>query len=689
MQQLNRPRYFLYLLARLAAALVTAAAAMVIIGWIIGHPLLRSGVLPPGIIVKTNTGIALLFCGLSLGLQCFQVSRSVLRIARTLAFLALLLGALTLSEHIVGWNLGIDQLFFKESPGAVVTTSPNRMGPPSSLMFILSGLALLLLQNSGTRRLPKRDFASPLAAVVLVIGILCSLGFLHGAPALYGVARITGISLFTAIAFLILSLGIIFALPFSPTVSLITAPTAGGVLVRRLLPAMLLPPILGYIRTFGENAGWYDSAMGRALVNTAFMVVLGILIWSAGRALNASDRARRSLLEAERAARGEVERASRLKDEFLATLSHELRTPITAILGWAQLLSRSTISREDLTEGIESITRNARTQAKIIDDLLDMSRIISGKIRLELQSLDLAGIVETAVGSIAPMASTREVSITTSIGLTPAPIVGDPARLHQVMWNLLSNAVKFSPVGGLVQVVLDRIDLQIQIQVIDNGQGIRPEFLPHLFERFRQQDGTSTRKHGGMGLGLSIARQLIELHGGTIRAASEGEDKGSTFAIRLPLRIADRSSSGQPSAAGPSPVTDFVNLTGVRVLVVDDEPDTRAIVSRLLQECYADVITADSADSALAALRQRRPHILVSDISMPHQDGYQLIRKVRDLPASEGGEIPAVALTAFARSEDQAQSKSAGYQVHMPKPIEPRHLIATIADLTKKQDTEH
>ncbi len=684
MQHLDRPQQLLHLLARFASAVVVLSGLLVIIGWVIDNPLLRGRFSPSGITVKTNAGIALLCCGLSLGLQCFNASPRTLRVARFLAVIALVIGALTFAEHLFGWNLQIDQLLFKEPPGASATVSPNRMGPPATLMFIFSGLALLFLQNSGARRAPRFDFSTPLAAVVLFMGIIPSLGFLYGAAPLYDIAKYTGISLFTAITFIILSIGIVVALPFSPTVLLITAPTAGGLLVRRMLPAMLLPPILGYLRTFGEDAGWYEAAMGRALINTAFMVVLAILIWSAGRALNASDRARRSLLEAERAARGEAERASRLKDEFLATLSHELRTPITAILGWSQLLARGNASPDDVSEGIDTIARNARTQAKIIDDLLDMSRIISGKIRLELQPLDLASIVHAAVVSVAPMAATRKVSITTAIHVDPAPVVGDPARLHQILWNLLSNAVKFTPADGLVQVDLQRDGSQIQLRVIDNGQGIKADFLPHLFERFRQQDGTSTRRHGGLGLGLSIVKQLVDFHGGTVTAASEGEDKGSTFTVRLPFRAAETAASGPSFRTGPS--AEQLNLSGLRVLVVDDEPDARAIVSRLLEESFADVITADSADAAMTALRQQRPHILVSDISMPHKDGYDLIRTIRDLPAEEGGQTPALALTAFARSEDQEQTRSAGYQLHMAKPVEPRQLITAIANLARKSD---
>jgi signal transduction histidine kinase/CheY-like chemotaxis protein len=683
MQQLDRQRRFLYRLARCAAATVTAAGLAVIIGWIIDHPFLRGGFSPAAITVKTNAGIALLCCGLSLALQCFEIPRWALRLAQSLALLAFVLGALTLCEHLTDLDLGIDQLLFSEPAGQAATASPNRMGPPGCIMFMMAGVALLLLQSSSARQAPKRDLATPLAATIACIATISTLGYLYGATALYGIAKYTGISLFTAVTFIVLAIGIILALPFSASIRLLTAPTAGGIMVRRLLPAMLLPPILGYVRTMGEAAGWYDGAMGRALVNTLFMIIMAGLIWSAGGALDLTDRARRGLLEAERAARGEAERASRLKDEFLATLSHELRTPITAILGWSQLLARGDGTAEDLTEGIEVIARNARAQARIIDDLLDMSRIVSGKIHVEIEPVELGEIVQAAVASVAPMAQSREISIATAINSSSASVLGDAARLQQVFWNLLSNAVKFSPRGGLVQVVLEQRQSHVQVQVIDNGQGIRPEFLPHLFERFRQQDGTSTRTHGGLGLGLSIAKQLVEFHGGTIAAASAGEGEGAAFTVRLPLRFSQSPSAG---ATPTTPASDgeLVNLKGVRILVVDDEADTRAIVSRLLQECFADVITADCADAALIAMRSQRPHILISDISMPQQDGYDLIRKIRDLPADQGGKTPAVALTAHTRGEDQARAKSAGYQVHMPKPIEPRQLIAAVATLAGK-----
>jgi CheY-like chemotaxis protein/nitrogen-specific signal transduction histidine kinase len=415
------------------------------------------------------------------------------------------------------------------------------------------------------------------------------------------------------------------------------------------------------------------------------MIVLAVLIWTAGRALHITDLARKKLLESERAARAEVERASRLKDEFLATLSHELRTPLTAILGWSQLLAKRHNGPEDLAEGMETIARNARVQARIVEDLLDMSRIMTGKIPLIIAPMDLTTVIRAAIESVAPIAEAKHITINTSLNPGAGPFNGDAARLQQVIWNLLSKSVKFTPRGGIVGVFLNRDASHATITVTDNGRGIRADFLPHLFERFRQQDASTTRLHGGLGLGLSIAKQLVEFHGGTIFASSVGENQGATFTVNLPVP-ATHPSSETPIPSSADPAAEKINLTGLRILVVDDEPDTLDIVSRLLKDCYAEVITADSADAAMAMLRQRKPHVLISDISMPHRDGYDLINEIRHLSAEDGGKTPAVALTAFARTEDRAKAMQAGYQVHMSKPIEPQELIATIANLAGKND---
>jgi signal transduction histidine kinase/ActR/RegA family two-component response regulator len=400
---------------------------------------------------------------------------------------------------------------------------------------------------------------------------------------------------------------------------------------------------------------------------------------------------REQLLDSERAARSEAERASRTKDEFLATLSHELRTPLNAVLGWSQLLRRSANLPDDVANGLVVIERNARSQAQIIEDLLDMSSIISGKVRLEVQRLDLASVIEATVETVRPAAQTKGIRLHVVVDPLAGPVRGDPNRLQQVLWNLLTNAVKFTPQGGRVGVALARINSHLEIEVTDNGEGIEPKFLPHIFDRFRQADASTARRHGGLGLGLSIVKQLIELHGGAIIAHSAGLGMGSTFRITLPLMAIssdplETASSAQHSArsidAPPPPALGHINLTGVSVLVVDDECDARTLIQRFLQECDANVFTAASAVEAMHVLLHESPTVLVSDIGMPGEDGYELIRRVRSLKDANA-RIPAVALTAYARVEDRVRAVQAGYQLHLSKPVKPIELIAMIESLAK------
>lgn len=398
------------------------------------------------------------------------------------------------------------------------------------------------------------------------------------------------------------------------------------------------------------------------------------------------------LLSSERAARSEAERASRMKDEFLATLSHELRTPLNAILGWSQILNRQSNSPEATANGLQVIERNARAQAQIIDDLLDMSRIISGRVRLDVQRVNVAPIVEAAIDAQRPAADAKGIRMQSVLDPLAGPVSGDPGRLQQIFWNLIGNAVKFTPKGGRVQIVLERVNSHLEISVIDNGEGIRPEFLPNVFDRFRQADPTTTRKHGGLGLGLAIVKQLVELHGGTVKVKSAGEGKGATFTISLPvivLHTEPESSRRHPtSAAAPSTYeTACEDLKGVRILVIDDEPDARALLHRLLEDCSAVVTTAASADEAIDRLREAAIDVIVSDIGMPGEDGYSLISRVREIDSRP--RIPAVALTAYARSEDRTRSILAGFDMHIAKPVEPAELIATVASLAKRHRPTH
>ena len=393
---------------------------------------------------------------------------------------------------------------------------------------------------------------------------------------------------------------------------------------------------------------------------------------------------RKTLLESERAARGVAERMSDVKDEFLATLSHELRTPLNAILGWSQVLRSGVRNPADLVKGLETIERNARSQTRLIEDLLDMSRITSGKLRLDVQPLQPVSFIEAAVETVKPAADAKGIRLETFLNPSAGPISGDPSRLQQVIWNLLSNAIKFTPKDGKVQILLERVNSYIEINVSDTGVGIRPEFIPHLFERFRQGDASTTRRYGGLGLGLSIVKSLVELHGGTIAVKSPGEGRGTTVTVKLPLAIVHRTGAGKAGIDATPPVAaTFIpaELAGIKVLVVDDQRDARELMKRVLEDCAAEVLSAGTADEALRLIELEKPDVLISDIGMPDSDGFELLRRVRALGADRGGKVPAIALTALARSEDRTRALRAGFLVHVAKPVDPSELVATVASV--------
>lgn len=395
---------------------------------------------------------------------------------------------------------------------------------------------------------------------------------------------------------------------------------------------------------------------------------------------------RERLLTSEKEARERAQHETRMKDEFLATVSHELRTPLNAILGWATIL-RETAAPEEVAEGVAVIERNARAQAEIIDDLLDMSRIISGKVRLDVQRVDLLAIIEAAIESVKPTAAAREIRLTSVLDPHVGQISADPGRLQQVFWNLLTNAVKFTPKGGRVHVALGRVNSHLEISVSDTGEGISAEFLPHVFDRFRQADATTTRRHRGLGLGLAIVKNLVELHGGNVMAESAGLNQGSTFYVCLPATAAALPSDAarvHPRTTLPRELPEeHPDLTGLEVLAVDDEPDARELINRILARCGATVETADSGAAALRSIAKKKPHVLIMDIGMPEEDGYSVIQKVRQLLPEQGGNVPAIALTAFARLEDRRRAILSGFQMHMSKPVEPSELIAIVSSLGK------
>lgn len=386
-----------------------------------------------------------------------------------------------------------------------------------------------------------------------------------------------------------------------------------------------------------------------------------------------------------------LERANQAKDEFLATVSHELRTPLNAMMGWATILRRGGLDEPTTAHALEVVERNARSQAQLIEDLLDVSRIISGKLRLDAVPVRLAQVVNAAVDVVHPAADAKGVRLEVVLDSLPGLVLGDPGRLQQVFWNLLANAVKFTPDGGRVWIRLRQLNSHVEIAVSDSGQGISREFLPFVFDRFRQADGSLARRHGGMGLGLAIVRHLVELHGGTVSAFSAGRDSGSTFTVNFPLMTA-RSVASLATATGRKqakalpdiPIDYAPTLEGLNLLVVEDEPDARELLTTIFQSCKAEVRGAGSPDEAIKLLAEWTPDVLISDIQMPGEDGYSLIRKVREGESNSGTRLPAVALTAHARVDDRVRALSAGFDAHVAKPVEPDELIMVVASLANR-----
>jgi PAS domain S-box-containing protein len=388
-------------------------------------------------------------------------------------------------------------------------------------------------------------------------------------------------------------------------------------------------------------------------------------------------------------ARQEAEAANRLKDEFLATLSHELRTPLTAVLGWTRMLRDGTLDEPTSIRALGIIERNAEAQQQLIEEVLDVSRIITGKLRLDVRPIELVPVLEAAVDAIRPAAEAKNIKLSVGVNSEANLVSADPTRLQQVIWNLLTNAIKFTPKEGKVEVRLERVGANVQIKVIDNGLGISPEFLPHVFDRFRQADSSSTRQYSGLGLGLAVVRYLVEQHGGRVWAESEGENQGSTFTIELPVSALRMDADplnhlkrGERTDIQPEDAA--LSLKGVRVLVVEDEKDTRELLSVLLKQYGAEVVTSESSVEAISALRRERPDVIISDIGMPCEDGYWLIKEVRSLGASLGGDVPAVALTAFASESDRERALAAGFQAHLSKPIETAALISAVAGVVSE-----
>jgi signal transduction histidine kinase len=663
--------------ANSAGVFALLGGAATLVGWLAGIPRLTDWN-DEGIAMFAIPAVCACLCGLAL-LILARESPARDRMAGTLRFLGGVVagvGGLTLFEHATGVNLGIDTLLVHGTWGQEAAVAPMRMGPPASASFTLLGIGIVLAASRSGR---VRGAASACGVMTLGIASLALIGYAYGARPLFSAPHLTAIAMQMALILAVLGAGLICAIRERGLTAMLLRRDAGGELVRRLSPALIVFPLaLGALRVAGERAGLYESAFGSAARTwVEIAVLLGLLFWTARSSSRIDARRKEAeisrdlLLESERLARAQAEEASRVKDEFLATLSHELRTPLNAILGWSQLVAAHP-SDDHVGQAIPAIMRNARAQADLISDLLDMSRITSGKLRLSVERVDLGEVISAALETVRPAAEAKGIRLEAQAPPLSDVICGDAGRLRQVVWNLLSNAVKFTPSGGSVQVSLIRKSSGVEILVSDTGAGLSPDFLPHLFQRFRQKDTSTTRQHGGMGIGLAIVKQLVELHGGSVGATSAGEGYGTTFSVSLPF--AARLPTVEAPSAAPEQ-EDGTELRGMKILAVDDQLDTRQLFERVLKERHAHVVTAASADEALRVLRAEPIDLVLCDLGMPVQDGISFIRQAR----AEGHTTPALAVTAFARAEDRDRALSAGFQGHVAKPVDIAALIASIA----------
>jgi signal transduction histidine kinase len=514
-----------------SGVLVAAVGVLVVSGWIWNIQAFKSVYGP--ITMKTNTGIGLMLVGSALILL-----RRYPRVAAACAVVAGAIGAATLAEHLFAWNLGIDQLVAVEAPGAAATDSPNRMGLNASSSFVMLGAALLLLAR-GTARAART--AQALALVVLLPTSLALVGYMYGTEQLYGIARYTGIALHTAIALGVAAVGVLAARVDVPPVAVFLGDGPAGTLLRRLtLPTLVIPAALGYLAVLGRRTELVDRGLAIALLTVSLTVLLGLTIWHTAKVIHRSDTQRRAaerrrheLIQRERRARDEAERANRMKDEFIATLSHELRTPLNVMLGWTRILEMRGEGGGH-TNAAAIVARNGRLLARLVEDLLDLSRVSTGQFEITRRPMRLNAVVQSTIEALAPTAAARKIAIISELAPDDAAIDADGERVQQIVWNLLSNAVKFTGDGGCVQVRIDRRDAVVVLTVSDNGIGFDASFAAELFTPFRQADTSLRREHGGLGLGLSIARSLAELHGGSLVGSSAGLGHGATFVLTLP-----------------------------------------------------------------------------------------------------------------------------------------------------------
>ncbi|BDG02581.1 hybrid sensor histidine kinase/response regulator [Anaeromyxobacter oryzae] len=656
-------------------------------GWVLRLEWLRSA--GQRFETQPNAAVGLVLAALATVLACRRdgASRNT---ARVLAVIVAALGAVTLLEHLTGADLLLDRtLLPTDAPVANVAGIPGRMGAPAALDLLLCGVALLAL-SAGPRGAPA---AQTIALAAAPLPLLVLVAYAYDVRPLYAAPFLSAVAFPTALALLLLDVGILLARPGDGFVANLATAGGGSAIARRmLLYAVALPIAVGWIALTAHQAR-SESAFAVSLVVVALTLALVLLVLRDALVLDRLEAAKlhaqsereasrdelAKALRREQEARSHAESASRARDEFLNTLSHELRTPLNAILGWTQLLRDGGTDPARLARGLAVVDRNGRALAQVVSDLLDMSRIARGVIQLERMELDPVAAVDRAVEAVRPAANAKGVALVRAVPAPVPAVLGDPVRVQQIAWNLLTNAVKFTPGGGRVAVGVAADGGDVVLTVEDSGAGIPPEFLPHVFDRFRQADGSDSRRHGGLGLGLALTRELVVLHGGAVEVASAGEGRGATFRVMLPQ-------APRQAEVAPPPRRDRPQLGGARILVVDDEADARELLVQLLQSWGARPAGVASAREALAAAALEKPDLLVSDIAMPGEDGCAMLQELRRIERALGQlPVPSLALTAFGRPEDRRRVLAAGFDAHVAKPVEPDELRATIAALLRRE----
>lgn len=643
-----------------------------------------------GISIQPNSTVAAMLVGAALVAHALGLAR----VGRLLGAATAALGLTLVAEWVFGFDAGIDGLLlFGRTWGSQATVAPGRMGPPASASWTLLGVGVMLL-GGGTL---ARRMAVLAGLGVTGIAGLSLIGYLFGAPSLYAMPSLTAIAFQTSTILVASGLGLLASVPERQPARGLASDGAAGILVRRTVPFILLIPlVLGLLRVRGQEMGLYGTAVGTALLVLVLIALLAFVLWWSAAAVERYERAlaaaARARADADRAAaderdrllhrtetlRQEAENANRAKDDFLAVLSHELRSPLHAMTGWLRILEDAGRGDPMVGRAVETLTRNVRSQAQVIDGLLDISRIASGKLELNLDRVDLGDAVRSAVESIRPLAASKGIDLDARAPREARlDVMGDSGRLTQIFGNVLQNAVKFTPSGGSVRVVAVEKAGRAEVVVEDTGIGIDPRHLPLVFDRFVQSQSITTRQYGGLGLGLSIVRQLTLLHAGTVRAESDGVGRGARFVLSFPL--APKSLGENPP---PPPNGTIRRLQPpLDVLLVEDDPDARDALALALAAHGASVRAVESVRGALGEFAARRPDIVISDIAMPEEDGFALIRSIRELEAGSGTRTRAIAITGFTAQHDRAAALGAGFDDHVGKPVGVEDLLERIARL--------